>query len=92
MKRFRIFFLAIFSVALTAAAFATESFAENDPPCVYTPQYYKSGFGYIPAGTEGIHYACIISPPVCTYYLPDPVLKPNDYHPCKSGHYLPIYG
>jgi hypothetical protein len=89
MKMFRLIMLVVVVLASTAIA-ASDVLGRNDPPCVYAMQFYKSGMGYYPAGMEGLHYACVVSPPACTYYRPDPVLKPNDYHPCKSGFYLPI--
>jgi hypothetical protein len=85
MKKFRVILMSFIILIAVGGAFAT-----TDPPCVYQQQFYRSGFGFYPAGTEGVHYACVLCPFACTYYRPDPVLQPNNYVPCKSGLYLPI--
>lgn len=85
MKKFRIILMSFIIVIAVGGAFAT-----TDPPCVYEPQFYKLGLVYQPAGTMGVHYACILCPFACTYYQPNPVLQPNNYVPCRTGLYLPI--
>ncbi len=86
MKKIRVLLMALAVLIAVGGAFAT-----TDPPCVYQQQYYRMGSTFLPAGTEGLHYVCIWCPSACTYYLPDPVLQPNNYFPCKTGTYYPIY-
>lgn len=88
MKRLRIILCAMAIVLAVGASFAFRD--KTDPPCRYSQQYYKSGFNYFPTGQLGLHYVCMMVPYPCTYYLPDPVLQPDDYHPCQTGMYYPI--
>jgi hypothetical protein len=85
MKKFRLILM-----SLVISAGVGGAFASADPPCVYQPQYIRNLIGFQPAGVMGVNYACILCPFSCTYYLPDPVLQPNNYVPCRQGVYLPI--
>lgn len=89
MKRLRIILASLAVILAISASFAFRD--KVDPPCRYSQQYYKSGFNYFPTGQLGLHYTCIICPFACTYYLPDPVLQPDNYVPCQQGVYQPIY-
>lgn len=40
--------------------------------------YYYNGFGYVPAGTEGVTYVCEESANVCTYILQNGVYTPYE--------------
>jgi hypothetical protein len=88
MKRLRIILTAIALMLGIGGSIALAE--ESDPPCSYQQQYYKVNFSFVPAGTLGLHYACVVAPYPCTYYLPDPVLQPNNYVPCRQGVYIPI--
>lgn len=90
MKRLRIILCAMAVVLAVGASFAFRE--KTDPPCRYSQQYYKIGFNtFQPTGQLGLHYVCFMTPQICTYYLPDPVLAPEDFHPCQQGAYYPIY-
>ncbi len=85
MKKFRLIVMSLVIVLAVGGAFAS-----TEPPCVYEPQYYKSGFNYLPTGQLGVQYVCVLCPFACTYYRPDPVLQPTNFVPCRQGIYLPI--
>jgi hypothetical protein len=86
MKKFRMILMSFIILIAVGGAFAT-----TDPPCVYEQQYYRVGQAFYPTGTYGVSYVCMACPFACTYYLPDPVLQPNNYFPCRTGMYFPLY-
>lgn len=89
MKKVKLLFACLAVVIATCMATAPAK-AMSDPPCVYEYQYKKTIGGYEPAGIMGIQYACSYAGTGCTYYLPDPVLHPTTFAPCRPGYYIPI--
>lgn len=85
MKKFRLILMSLVIVLAVGGAFAS-----SDPPCSYSQQYYKVGSSYLPTGQLGVHYVCLMCPTVCTYYLPDPVLQPENFVPCRQGVYYQL--
>jgi hypothetical protein len=92
MKKTKLFFALLAIILAGTFLVAENTMGRTDPACIYSQQYYKLGFSYMPTGQMGLHYVCFINPYICTYYLPDPVLQPDDFHPCRTGVYYPVNG
>lgn len=79
-------FIAIAILAAVSGAFATRPCFD----CSYSQQYVWTGAGYTPVGEFGVDFDCVVTAGTCTYYKPEPVLKPNVYAPCHQGAYTPL--
>ena len=87
MRKIKIVFMSIAVIAAVGSALA----GKPDSSCEDFPQYYKTAFGYAPAGDFGVSYYCLNTAGVCTYYRPNPVTQPNTYVPCRLGIYQPVF-
>jgi hypothetical protein len=83
MKRIKLIMVSTSVVLALGTAFASHFKA----PCELQMQYRLDNGSYVPAGTYGVHYICINTLGVCTWYKPWPS---SDYMPCKEGAYYPI--
>ena len=87
MKKIKLAFMALATVAAVCSAFG----AKQDP-CTDCPQYhYLGGGSYESVGIWQYNYDCDqYGGGVCTYWRPDPIGHPNDYAPCRMGAYIYI--
>ncbi|WP_205512344.1 hypothetical protein [Longitalea arenae] len=85
MNKIKMAFIAIAILAAVGGAFATRPCLS----CEYSQQYIWNGSSYTPVGEYGIDFDCWVSSGICTFYRPEPVLKPNMYSPCHMGVYAP---
>jgi hypothetical protein len=59
-------------------------------PCELSVQYYNNGNGYYEAGEIGVNYDCFTTAGICTFYKPNPLTRPNEYAPCRTGSFMDL--
>ncbi|AEV99402.1 hypothetical protein A4D02_26560 [Niastella koreensis] len=84
MKKWKVIFISIAIVVGIGGAYASY---KQDGICSFYIQYRYTGGTYVPAGEEGIDYACVGGIGICTYYQPSPS---SGYLPCHFGFYTPL--
>lgn len=87
MVKIKVAFISIAVILAIGGAFATRPRAI----CEEQTQYFKWGSIYLPAGQYGVHYVCIGSAGICTYFKPLPT-EPYGYVPCRTGTFSFVYG
>lgn len=81
MKKVKFMFIALAILLSIGGAFATRPSLD----CRFSPQFYKVGSSYSPAGQEGVNYICNQGPGICTF-----VQVGSNYAACQTGIFVQI--
>jgi hypothetical protein len=81
MKRIKMVLMATAILVSVGGAFATRAHMD----CRFNPQFYWNGASYIPAGTEGVDFACEGTSGVCTF-----IQVGNNWQACQTGIFVKI--
>lgn len=79
MKKVKFFLIATAILVSVGGAFATRAHMD----CRYNPQFYWNGEAFIPAGTEGVNFACEGGAGTCTY-----IQVGNNWQACQTGFFV----
>jgi hypothetical protein len=86
MKKIKVVLMTAAVLTAAVSVFATR-------PCLMcelSVQYYNVGNGYYEAGELGVNYDCFTTAGICTFYKPNPLTRPNDYAPCRTGSFMDL--
>jgi hypothetical protein len=81
MKKVKLAFIAMAIFLSIGGAFATRSLVD----CRFSPQFYKVGSSFLPAGQEGINFACETGGGICTW-----VQVGNNFQACRTGIFVQL--
>jgi hypothetical protein len=81
MKKVKLAFIAMAILLSIGGAFATRSHVD----CRFSPQYYWTSGGYVPAGQAGVNYLCESGGGSCTF-----IQVGSNWQLCQTGTFVQI--